>query len=144
LSALIEALEDRAAPMAHPRPPRILIAEDYGLIGMMLEQDLREAAYEVAGPFASCAAALKWLATQTPDAAILDIELEDGPCTELAQELKDRSVPFLILTGQPSDPAHNQAAFSGAPRLEKPMSQQEVIDALRGLLRAELDGPAAF
>ena len=122
---------------SEPLPPRILIAEDYGLIGMMLEQDLRGAGYEVAGPFTSCAAALKWLATQTPDGAILDIELSDGPCIEVAQTLKDRNIPFLILTGQPSDIAHHEEAFSGAPRLEKPMSQREVLEMLRGLLITE-------
>jgi DNA-binding response OmpR family regulator len=123
-------------PVAAPErlPPHILIAEDNGLIGMMLEQDLREAGFEVAGPFASCAAALKWLATQTPDSAILDIELSDGPCVEVAQRLKDRGVPFLILTGKPSGIADDEEAFSGAPRLEKPMSQHEVIETLRGLL----------
>jgi DNA-binding response OmpR family regulator len=122
--------------MAAPKPlsPRILIAEDYGLIGMMLEQDLRGAGFEVAGPFASCAAALKWLATQTPDGAVLDIELSDGPCMKVAQTLKDRRVPFLILSGQPPHVAHDEEAFSGAPRLEKPTGQQEIIERLRGLI----------
>jgi DNA-binding response OmpR family regulator len=114
--------------------PLILIAEDYGLIAMMLEQDLRGAGFEVAGPFSTCAASLKWLAVQTPDAAILDIELDDGPCTEVAQTLKDRGVPFLTLTGRPPDFAREGEAFSGAPRLEKPMGHHEVIEILRGLL----------
>jgi CheY-like chemotaxis protein len=136
LRTLLDALEESTAMGVAPEslPARILIAEDYGLIGVMLEQELREAGFVVAGPFASCAAALKWLTTHTPDAAILDIELSDGPCIEVAQTLRDRNVPFLVLAGQPCDIAHHDEAFCGFPRLEKPISQRDVIETLRGLL----------
>jgi DNA-binding response OmpR family regulator len=130
--------------MAAPEPsrPSVLIAEDYDLIGIMLDEELREAGFEVAGPFASCAAALAWLKSETPDAAILDIQLSDGRCVEVALTLKERRVPFLVLTGEPPHAPHEEA-FSDAPRLEKPMSQQELLEVLRGLLRPELDRRSA-
>jgi DNA-binding response OmpR family regulator len=83
----------------HPgKSPLVLVAEDYGTIGMMLADDLVEAGLRVLGPFASCAVAMASLDEQRPDAAILDIELIDGPCVELARELKDKRIPFMILT----------------------------------------------
>ena len=35
--------------------------------------------------------------------AVLDAILEDGPCHDLALELKRRGVPFLICSGMPPD-----------------------------------------
>jgi DNA-binding response OmpR family regulator len=96
---------------------------------------LSDSGFKVSGPFTSCAAALASLARQTPDAAILDVELIDGPCVALAEALREKRIPFLILTGHGSDPSYN-GAFSGAPWLGKPMSHDEVIEALRTLLQA--------
>jgi DNA-binding response OmpR family regulator len=93
-------------------PRRILVAEDYGAISLMLDQELREAGFEVAGPFGSCAEALAWLTAETPDTGILDIGLSDGPCLEVARKLKERQVPFVLPTGYPSGVAHEDAFSS--------------------------------
>jgi DNA-binding response OmpR family regulator len=87
----------------------------------MLSDDLLEAGFEVAGPFTTCAAAIASLERQTPDAAILDIELSNGPCVALARALREKRIPFVVLTGHTSDAIHEDA-FSGAPWLAKPMS----------------------
>ena len=64
----------------------VLVVEDEALIGMEIEDELSTAGYNIAGPFATCAQALTWLAGATPALAVLDTILRDGPCTELAQE----------------------------------------------------------
>lgn len=115
--------------------PCILVAEDYGLIGTMLCEDLSDAGFKVSGPFASGPAALASLTHQTPDAAILDVELIDGPCVDLAAALRAKGIPFLVLSGHNSDPSYD-GAFSGAPWLSKPMSYEDVIEALRTLMQA--------
>ena len=112
----------------------ILIAEDYGAIAMMLYEDLSEAGFEVSGPFTSSSAALASLDRQTPDAAILDIDLNDGPCVALARALREKRIPFVVLTGHTSDISHD-GAFSGAPWLSKPLSHELLIDTVRTLLR---------
>jgi DNA-binding response OmpR family regulator len=94
---------------------------------------LREAGFEVAGPFGSCATALAWLGSDTPDAAILDIELSDGPCVQVACILKERRVPFLVLTGHAFDASHDEV-FSGVPWLQKPMAEEDMLETLRRLL----------
>jgi DNA-binding response OmpR family regulator len=103
------------------------------VIAMMLYEDLSEAGFEVSGPFTNCVAALASLERQTPDAAILDIELSDGPCMALARALREKRIPFVILTGHTSDVSHEDA-FSGAPWLAKPMSHDAVMNAVRTLL----------
>jgi hypothetical protein len=39
----------------------------------------------LSGPFRSCEDTLKWLDGRVPDAAILDIQLSDEPCTDRAR-----------------------------------------------------------
>jgi DNA-binding response OmpR family regulator len=114
--------------------PLVLVAEDYGIIGIMLAEELLEAGFCVSGPFATCAAALDSLDKQPPRAAILDIDLIDGPCAELARELRSRCIPFVVLTGYPSSSPQDHA-FSGATWLTKPFGHEEIIGSVRALFR---------
>src|SRR3954467_6754360 len=83
--------------------PLVLLLEDEALIALNLQDELQDAGYRIAGPFTTCAAALAWLQTATPDTAILDAALKDGPCREIALELSRREVPFLIYSGHHED-----------------------------------------
>jgi DNA-binding response OmpR family regulator len=58
--------------------PLVLIVEDETMIAMMVEDELVDAGYAVAGPFATCRSALAWLSTNTPNLAVLDTQLQDG------------------------------------------------------------------
>src|SRR6478736_5185685 len=53
--------------------PLVLIVEDEPITAMGLEMDIEDK-YRIAGPFSSCADALAWLETGTPELAILDAE----------------------------------------------------------------------
>jgi DNA-binding NtrC family response regulator len=75
--------------------PLALIVENNAFIGMYLTDDLDDQGYATAGPFA-CTGAVKWLAANTPDIAILDVDLQSGPCVALARELKQRGVPIIV------------------------------------------------
>jgi DNA-binding NtrC family response regulator len=50
----------------------VLVAEDEALIGMAMEEALRQAGYTVAGVFAASSAAPEWLENGRADAAVLD------------------------------------------------------------------------
>ena len=56
----------------------------------------------------------------------------DGPCAELARELKSRCIPFVVLTGYASS-APQDEAFSGATWLTKPFEHEEIIGSVRAL-----------
>lgn len=110
----------------------MLIVEDQFLIGAVLADDLEELGFQTAGPFMSCADALKWLETGSPDLAILDVRLRGENCTEVAHELRRRAVPFLFLTGDPDWSAlHDE--FAGVPVLTKPVQFPEIRAALQRL-----------
>jgi two-component SAPR family response regulator len=114
---------------------RCMIVEDQALIAMALEAYLEEVGFETAGPFMSNAASLQWLHVETPELAVLDVVLTDGPCVQLARELKSRGIPFAIYSGLP--PAvDTPEEFRDVPWLEKPVSRETLATTLEQLTRA--------
>ena len=94
----------------------VLVAEDETLIGMAMEDALRQAGYTVAGVFAASSAALEWLENGRADAAVLDFSLRDGDCVQLLRELRSREVPILMHSAFTKLPDE----FRELPRILKP------------------------
>jgi len=109
-----------------------LIAEDEAITGMALADAVEEADFRVLGPFSRCSAVLDTLDQVTPDAAILDVKLQDGPSLAIALTLQERSVPFVIYSGHRRSDV--PSAFADAPWVEKPATPTEVLAALRPVL----------
>jgi DNA-binding response OmpR family regulator len=105
----------------------VLLAEDEVIIALELADSLRTAGFDVAGPFATCAEAEKWLTTGAPNAAILDNLLKDGPCDALVSDLSRRGVPVLIFSGHDERPS----ADWKASWVTKPVAFPILLDALR-------------
>jgi DNA-binding response OmpR family regulator len=120
---------------------RILVAEDEALISVILSGDLRDEGYLIAGPFSRGQEALAWLADNTPDLAIVDYMLRDGPCTALTRALRERRVPFVIFSGYARDP-ETEVEFKDTPWFDKPASLDALMTALETLSspRRENDG----
>ena len=113
----------------------VLVLEDEALIAINLHDDLCEAGYRIAGPFTTCAAALAWLDQARPDAAILDTELADGTCRDVARVLARRAVPIVIYSGHRRD-KDLLAEFDTAVWIEKPAPSFDLIAACRQLIAA--------
>jgi DNA-binding response OmpR family regulator len=111
--------------------PLCLIAEDQVLVGMALEACLEEAGFQVVGPFTSNAEALSCLESLTPDLALLDVMVKDGPSIALARELRNRGVRFVIYSGL--KPQVDTPEFRDAPWLEKPVGREKLVAAMREL-----------
>jgi DNA-binding response OmpR family regulator len=109
-----------------------LLLEDEALIAVALQDDLEEAGYRVAGPFAGCADALSWLESHRPDFAVLDTVLKDGPCKEVALKLTSFGVPFLVYSGLAED-MNALPELANATWVEKPATAQALLQALAGL-----------
>ena len=120
--------------MPSPPAPRnsVLLLEDEALIAVALQDDLEEAGYEVAGPFATCADALAWLESNKPDLAVLDTVLKDGPCKEVALRLTSLGVPVLVYSGLVED-TNALPELASATWIEKPATAQALLQALAGL-----------
>jgi DNA-binding response OmpR family regulator len=97
------------------------------MIAMMIEDELVDAGYGVAGPFATCIGAFSWLSTNAPDVAVLDTRLQDGSCWELAVELRRRGIPFVVYSGAIDT---HVTELAGAPWVAKPALGKALLDAL--------------
>ena len=111
--------------------PYCVIIEDQALIAMSLEAYFEDVGFAV-HTLTSIAQAQAWLKDNTPELAILDFMLRDGPATQLASELHSRGVPFIVYSGyarQLGVPAQLQEV----PWLEKPTRREDLLNALVAL-----------
>ena len=106
--------------------PAALIAEADGLVGVDLSDALEKAGYRVLGPFATAVEALAALGQDSPTLAVIDVALKDGPCAALADELRQRRVPFLVHSVHRPDKPHS-VSFQGVPWLVKPALPWDVV-----------------
>ena len=110
----------------------VLVAEDDAIIGMYIEELLRDAGCIVLGPLVSVTDALTILETQRPDVALLDHTLADGTVAPVAMALTERGVPFALLTGANDLELADGLTF--APRVAKPFGSAALEHMLRELL----------
>jgi DNA-binding response OmpR family regulator len=112
----------------------VLVAEDSAAIALALEDTLTDAGFAVAGPFSHCAKAVAWLKASTPDFALVDVELADGSCLELAAELQARHIPTAFLSAwEERVYADVRNMMPNAPWVEKPMTEFVILETLRQL-----------
>ena len=95
---------------------RVLVAEDEFVIALEIEATLREFGCLVLGPTASVADTLDRLTRELPDAALIDVELRDGPATAVVEAwrrgaCRSRWRPATTGTGSPSPPCRPPRAW---------------------------------
>lgn len=115
----------------------ILVVEDEYLIASDLQRTLLRAGVVVIGPTGSLSEGLALARSESLDAAILDIKLQDRTSDEIAAVLTKRAVPFCIHSGydQWSLSQENQAVL----RVDKPCTPQAVLAAVRRLVATSHD-----
>jgi PAS domain S-box-containing protein len=102
--------------------PRVLLVEDEALVGIMIQEYLTEAGFQVVGPVCSVSDALEAAKDGQFDAAILDINLGDGMVYQVADILAGRQVPFAFVTGYDADSVDSR--FREVPILQKPVERE--------------------
>jgi CheY-like chemotaxis protein len=113
------------------RTKRILVVEDDALVAADIADLLGSANYEVVGPVGVVVDALHLVKTEGCDAAILDINLGKDTSEPIASALRDRAIPFIVVSGYA---AHQQpAVFEGVPRLTKPVDTKVLMNSLAQL-----------
>ncbi len=115
-----------------PRPDRrlVLVVEDEFLIALDLELLLREHGWRVLGPAGTVAEALRLLADERPDVALLDLNLRGELVTPVAEELRARGVPFVLASAYDGHKL-GVAALAKAPSIGKPTDERRLLAALR-------------
>ena len=119
----------RGVKMTLDQQPSVLLADHDALIAVDLSDALEKAGYSVLGPAGTAAEALQRLAADTPTLAVIDMVLNDGRCTHLARELRQRGIPFLVHSSCRRD--HRLTGdVEGAPWLNKPALPYDVVTLL--------------
>ena len=96
---------------------------------------MEDAGGKVVGPAASCEEALAFLSTGAVDAAIVDVNLVDGPCSALVEALVGLGVPFIVHTAVDL-PQALAARYSGLVVQIKPCPAATLVEQLETLLAA--------
>lgn len=114
---------------------RVLVVEDEYLIASEVKRWLHSAGAEVIGPVPRADLALDLIAEQTPDAAVLDVNLGDGNSVyPVAERLGVLGVPYLFATGDVR--VTGAPVEASRPILEKPFVAAELVRAVIRLVAA--------
>ena len=108
---------------------RVLVTEDDPILALTTAETVQGFGGVVLGPADLGADALALLARARPDAALLGVQLRDRTAVDVAHALRDRHVPFGLVTGSAAT-VLDAPALRAAPRLATPFGK----DALRRLL----------
>jgi CheY-like chemotaxis protein len=107
---------------------RVLVVEDEYFIADEICALLREVDAEVAGPAPNVEQALALLDATAVDCAVLDLNLQGRSGIVVAQELSERYIPFIFVSGY--DPGAVPAEFRLAPHFTKPFIPADIVRAL--------------
>ena len=115
----------------------ILIAEDNVMIAMMMEDDLGDAGYQVAGPVSTADEALAIAREDRLTMALIDVDLLNGDSgIELATKLKAQyGLPCVFVTGQVKEAIDQSDAALAV--LAKPFGPGTVVETVNAVLRNE-------
>lgn len=107
---------------------RLLVVEDEYLIASDLMAALEKARATVYGPVSDLDRAIEIAESFPLDAAILDINLHGKMVFPAADVLKQRSIPFVFVTGYGSHLLPQ--TFQAAPCMTKPFDERDLLTHL--------------
>ena len=115
-------------------PGDVLIVEDDPIIALDFEETILGFGVKTVRTAASVAKALRLIADQVPDFALLDVELFSEKTFAVAERLDALRIPYVFVTGYGID-LRLPAALAGKPRLPKPCPSDALEKALRAAVR---------
>lgn len=107
----------------------LVVEDDPDVRDLIVEILDAEGLHAVGDP--DIASAVERVASDPPDAAVIDYRLPDGVGTDLCQLLRDRSVPCMILSAYPRP---DTTAARAQPWMQKPFSVTVLTEVVRTLL----------
>jgi CheY-like chemotaxis protein len=116
-------------PPRRPMPSNVLLVEDNFIIALDTEDMLRQLGVENVRSASSLGQALDLIATEPPDFALLDVNLGEEKCFEVAERLRDLGVPFAFATGYGDNHAL-PAQFADTQIVPKPYNSDQLERAL--------------
>lgn len=111
---------------------RVLIVEDEGFIALDMEATLTDAGCKVVGIAASVNGALTILNNVGCDGVVLDANLGGEDPTAIAEVLRSRQIPFLVVSGYERLEG-DLGVFADTPFLAKPYTSAALVAKVRAL-----------
>ncbi len=115
------------------RPQRALLVEDDLLLAMDMEEFLSDQGFEVVGPFGRLSQALQALAEETPDIAVVDLNLAGELSFPLIDALRETRTPVIVCSGYAELPEF-RSKLAGIPLVAKPWSPQPLAQLIDEML----------
>lgn len=113
---------------------KILVVEDDFIVAFDMQVMLEEQGAQVLGPVSSVAEALAIITRESPQAAVLDVNLNGEFVFPVADQLRSRKIPFLFATAYADDERLFPLEAQKAPRLAKPVLPAVLITQVKKLL----------
>ncbi|UVF22543.1 response regulator (plasmid) [Microvirga terrae] len=110
------------------RKPRILVVEDEAMVGLLIEDMVRDSGGEIVGPVATFEDALDLARNAVFDIAVLDLNLNGTLSYPIADVVRGRRIPIIFSTGYGSEGLRE--GFRDLPVLHKPFSQGDFAQAI--------------
>ena len=119
----------------------IFVLDDEFLIAMQMAQLMENFGWSILGPAGSLEEADVLLEeNDSPDAAILDINIRGASVFELAETLHDRGVPILFCSGY--EVIEETDRFTGCAKLRKPFGGGQIFSEIEALMKRKEAGCA--
>lgn len=112
---------------------RVLIVEDDPDVADLWSMVLGDQGASILGPFATTHAAMSAIATDRPDAAVLDVHLQDGLSYPVARELMGHAIPFVIVASV--EPSEIPADLGAQILLRKPTSVVRLVGVIANMVK---------
>ena len=109
---------------------RVLIVEDDPFLAIDLEDTLEAAGYKVSAVATTVSQGLSAIEREAPEIATLDYNLGHETSDAIADELRQRHIPFCYITGH-----MGRLGGENVPVIDKPVASRMVLRTLRDLSR---------
>ena len=113
----------------------VLVVEDETIVSLLVESMLTDLGCKDVWYASSVEEALVILAERTPDAAVLDVNLDGETAYPIARHLDAAEVPFVFATGYGASGISDE--WAGRPVIQKPFQSDTLASALRSALGAK-------
>jgi CheY-like chemotaxis protein len=112
----------------------ILLVEDSSVVADALKRHLELFGATVVGPAATTAEAREAITAGRPDVAVVDFHLRGENSYTLIAQLRQEGIPVIMLSGSIESSA--PALHDGVVMLEKPVTEEQMLEHLRPIARA--------
>jgi len=113
---------------------RILVAEDSLMIALLIERFLRDFGCIIVGPVSTVARAAEAIDMHEIDGALLDINLREESIFPVAETMRIRALPFILVTSYAMRDVEPELVRM-APRIRKPFTRETLMERMIEVFR---------